>query len=100
MHFCSVEGKSEELLPECSVSMKEPQSENDSSLTTDKVKEGSKNGLRSNLRSSNFIGGHAPEVAACLRTQSRIQPNQFDLLPPGLGTHRNNELIIQHLGRS
>ena len=68
--------------------------------TTDKVKEGSKNGLRSDLRSSNFIGGHAPEAAACLRTQSRIQPDQFDLLPPGLGTHRKNELIIQHLGRS
>ena len=67
--------------------------------TTDKVKEGSKNGLRSDLRSSNlkiFIGGHAPEAAACSRMQSRIQPDHIDLLPPGLGTHRNNELIIQH----
>ena len=63
--------------------------ESESSLprATDTADEGSKNGLRSDLRASNLknfpLGAKDPLAPACFRAQSRIQPDQFNFASAG-----------------
>ena len=78
------------------------QNESESSLptATDKAEEGSKNGLRSDLRASNLKNFPPPQrtslAAVCLRMQSRTQPDQSILLLPGLNLiHTANSRAVE-----